>query len=211
MALKGALHDEALLIFMDMVNNQIPTFEDKAEALHYFPMWRTWFGLNGLCKIIWNDVVPEDNYATDEPNKIPEHVDNYVKLFQAVTGREIRTLTGSVDEAGLAGVTHAASRLLSERTQQLGFDAKAPPEALGAGPGVEDHVDPGRAEETAVGEQPVLVAAQDHVDPVDGRQVHEEAVAALGLEVVADVQDPLRRHPQCDLPGKAIGGEHGTG
>jgi aldehyde:ferredoxin oxidoreductase len=38
---KGAQHDEAWLIFMDMVNNQIPTFEAKAEALHYFPMWRT--------------------------------------------------------------------------------------------------------------------------------------------------------------------------
>ena len=60
-ALKGPQHDEAWLIFMDMVNKQIPTFEDKAEALHYFPMWRTWFGLNGLCKLLWNDVEPEDN------------------------------------------------------------------------------------------------------------------------------------------------------
>jgi len=42
---KGPQHDEAWLIFMDMVNNQIPTFENKAEALHYFPMFRTWFGL----------------------------------------------------------------------------------------------------------------------------------------------------------------------
>ncbi|NSW95402.1 MAG: aldehyde:ferredoxin oxidoreductase, partial [Bacteroidales bacterium] len=33
---KGPQHDEAWLIFMDMVNNQIPTFENKAEALHYF-------------------------------------------------------------------------------------------------------------------------------------------------------------------------------
>jgi len=48
---KGPQHDEAWLIFMDMVNNQIPTFEDKAEALHYFPMFRTWFGLVGLCKL----------------------------------------------------------------------------------------------------------------------------------------------------------------
>lgn len=87
LTLKGPQHDEAWLIFMDQVNNQIPTFEDKAEALHYFPMWRTWFGLNGLCKIIWNDVVPEDNALTDEPAKIPEHVDNYVKFFQAVTGK----------------------------------------------------------------------------------------------------------------------------
>mgnify|MGYP000627018493 CR=1 FL=1 len=32
---KGPQHDEAWLIFMDQVNNQIPTFEDKAEALYY--------------------------------------------------------------------------------------------------------------------------------------------------------------------------------
>ena len=58
---KGPQHDEAWLIFMDMVNNQIPTFENKAEALHYFPMFRTWFGLVGLCKLPWNDVEPENN------------------------------------------------------------------------------------------------------------------------------------------------------
>jgi aldehyde:ferredoxin oxidoreductase len=89
LTLKGPQHDEAWLIFMDQVNNQIPTFEDKAEALHYFPMWRTWFGLNGLCKIIWNDVVPEDNALTDEPAKIPEHVESYVKFYKAVTGQEV--------------------------------------------------------------------------------------------------------------------------
>jgi aldehyde:ferredoxin oxidoreductase len=86
---KGAQHDEAWLIFMDMVNNQIPTFEDKAEALHYFPMWRTWFGLNGLCKLPWNDIEPPDNALTDEPAKVPEHVANYVALFSGVTGKEV--------------------------------------------------------------------------------------------------------------------------
>ena len=85
---KGPQHDEAWLIFMDQVSNLIPTFEDKAEALHYFPMWRTWFGLNGLCKVIWNDVQPEDNPLTDEPAKIPEHVENYVEFYVGVTGRE---------------------------------------------------------------------------------------------------------------------------
>ena len=85
---KGPQHDEAWLIFMDMVNNQIPTFEDKAEALHYFPMWRTWFGLCGLCKLPWNDITPPDNAETDEPAKVPEHVRNYVELFVGVTGRE---------------------------------------------------------------------------------------------------------------------------
>ena len=85
---KGPQHDEAWLIFMDMVNNQIPTFEDKAEALHYFPMFRTWFGLVGLCKLPWNDVEPENNAETDEPAKVPEHVDNYVTIYKAVTGND---------------------------------------------------------------------------------------------------------------------------
>jgi aldehyde:ferredoxin oxidoreductase len=85
---KGPQHDEAWLIFMDMVNNQIPTFENKAEALHYFPMFRTWFGLVGLCKLPWNDVEPETNALADEPAKVPEHVDNYVTIYKAVTGRE---------------------------------------------------------------------------------------------------------------------------
>lgn len=86
---KGPQHDEAWLIFMDMVNNQLPTFNDKAEALHYFPMFRTWFGLNGFCKLPWNDVVPVGNKETAEPHKIPEHVDNYVIIFNAVTGLNI--------------------------------------------------------------------------------------------------------------------------
>jgi aldehyde:ferredoxin oxidoreductase len=85
---KGPQHDEAWLIFMDMVNNQIPTFENKAEALHYFPMFRTWFGLVGLCKLPWNDIEPESNAQSDEPAKVPEHVDNYVTIYKAVTGRE---------------------------------------------------------------------------------------------------------------------------
>ncbi|MGQ9846735.1 MAG: aldehyde ferredoxin oxidoreductase family protein [Bacteroidales bacterium] len=86
---KGPQHDEAWLIFMDMVNNQIPTFEDKAEALHYFPMFRTWFALQGLCKLPWNDIEPENNHLTDEPAKVPEHVDNYVTIYNAVTGNNI--------------------------------------------------------------------------------------------------------------------------
>lgn len=86
---KGPQHDEAWLIFMDMVNNQLPTFEAKAEALHYFPMFRTWFGLNGLCKLPWNDITPASNKTSDEPAKIPEHVQNYVDIFNGVTGKNI--------------------------------------------------------------------------------------------------------------------------
>lgn len=86
---KGPQHDEAWLIFMDMVNNQIPTFEKKAEALHYFPMFRTWFGLQGLCKLPWNDVEPADNAQHPEPNKVPEHVDNYLAIYTAITGEPL--------------------------------------------------------------------------------------------------------------------------
>lgn len=86
---KGPQHDEAWLIFMDMVKNQIPTFEDKAEALYYFPLFRTWFGLNGLCKLPWNDIEPADNDQTDEPAKVPQHVQNYLDIFNAVTGNNI--------------------------------------------------------------------------------------------------------------------------
>ena len=86
---KGPQHDEAWLIFMDMVNKQIPTFEDKAEALYYFPLFRTWFGLNGWCKLPWNDVEPADNASTSEPAKVPEHVQNYLDIFCATTGIKI--------------------------------------------------------------------------------------------------------------------------
>ncbi|MCK4845475.1 MAG: aldehyde ferredoxin oxidoreductase C-terminal domain-containing protein, partial [Candidatus Heimdallarchaeota archaeon] len=105
LALKGPQHDEAWLIFEDMVRNNMPTFEQKANALWWFPMWRTSFGLLGLCKLPWNDIIPEDNreFATGkiekdemkvpediaDPAKIPEHVLNYVKYYNSVTGNNI--------------------------------------------------------------------------------------------------------------------------
>ncbi len=88
LALKGPQHDEAWLIFLDMVHNFMPTFEDKAEALHWFPMFRTWFGLCGLCKLPWNDIIPEDNKNTSEPAKVAKHLGWYADLFSAVTGRK---------------------------------------------------------------------------------------------------------------------------
>lgn len=89
MALKGAQHDEAWLIFNDMVHKLMPSFEDKAEALHYFPMWRTWFSLHGLCKLPWNDIIPESNKTAKEPAKVPEHVENYTWLYEGVLGKKI--------------------------------------------------------------------------------------------------------------------------
>jgi aldehyde:ferredoxin oxidoreductase len=88
LALKGPQHDEAWLIFLDMVHNFMPTFEQKAEALHWFPMFRTWFSLCGLCKLPWNDIIPEDNKSTPEPAKVMKHVTWYAEYFSSVTGRE---------------------------------------------------------------------------------------------------------------------------
>ena len=87
LATKGPQHDEAWLIFMDQVHNLLPSFQDKAEALHYFPMWRTWFSLHGLCKLPWNDISPANNKQTKEPAKVEEHVENYTWIHQGVTGK----------------------------------------------------------------------------------------------------------------------------
>ncbi len=102
LALKGPQHDEAWLIFEDVARNSIPTFEDKAKALYWFPFWRTWFGLNGLCKIIWNDIKPPDNdkIPIHHPEtgelyqaRVPKHVKWYVEFYKAVTGREANEKT----------------------------------------------------------------------------------------------------------------------
>ncbi|KAA0274468.1 MAG: aldehyde:ferredoxin oxidoreductase [Chloroflexi bacterium] len=90
LATKGPQHDEAWLIFMDQVHNLLPGFQDKAEALHYFPMWRTWFSLHGLCKLPWNDISPANNKETKEPAKVQEHVENYTWIHQGVTGKPTR-------------------------------------------------------------------------------------------------------------------------
>ncbi|MFW9995066.1 MAG: aldehyde ferredoxin oxidoreductase family protein [Candidatus Odinarchaeota archaeon] len=95
--LKGPQHDEAWLIFSDLVRNEFPTFEDKAKALCWFPYWRTWFGINGLCKLPWNDIIPADHneYPLIDPDtgelvrsKIPKHIEWYAQYYSNVTGRK---------------------------------------------------------------------------------------------------------------------------
>jgi aldehyde:ferredoxin oxidoreductase len=119
LTLKGPQHDEAWLIFEDMVRNNLPTFEDKAEALAWFPFWRTWFGINGLCKLPWNDVVPPDN--KDNPQKpltlvnarakIPKHVSWYAKFYSAVTGND----SDSVDLVNKSEVVYNFQRIFNVR------------------------------------------------------------------------------------------------
>ncbi|MBD3235762.1 MAG: 2Fe-2S iron-sulfur cluster binding domain-containing protein [Candidatus Eisenbacteria bacterium] len=120
MAVKGPQHDEAWLIFMDMVNNQIPSFEDKANALYYFPLWRTWFGLLGLCKLPWNDVVPTENAQLDPPvaAKIPDHVRNYFKFFEGMTGIPLDEEKMLEQSARVHNLQRALSYVLGRGTRE---------------------------------------------------------------------------------------------
>jgi aldehyde:ferredoxin oxidoreductase len=45
--------------------------------------------LCGLCKLPWNDIVPEDNKVTSEPAKVMKHVQWYADYYSAVTGRNV--------------------------------------------------------------------------------------------------------------------------
>jgi aldehyde:ferredoxin oxidoreductase len=119
MAVKGPQHDEAWLIFMDMVNNQIPSFEDKAEALYYYPLWRTWFGLHGLCKLLWNDIVPlsNKNYRPQEAAKVPEHVEDFFKFHEGMTGVPL-------DEDGMLAQSARVHNLQRIMARMLGFGTR---------------------------------------------------------------------------------------
>ena len=85
-ALKGPQHDEAWLIFIDQVHKELPTFKDKAHALKWFPLIRTWFNATGLCKLPWIDVRHPDAADTEVPAKNTPTLDYYVKYYNATTG-----------------------------------------------------------------------------------------------------------------------------
>ncbi|MFC1934200.1 aldehyde ferredoxin oxidoreductase C-terminal domain-containing protein, partial [Chloroflexota bacterium] len=85
-ALKGPQHDEAWLIFIDQVYEELPTFEHKANALKWFPLIRTWFNATGLCKLPWIDVRNPEAAKTDEPAKNLPTLAHYVHYLNATTG-----------------------------------------------------------------------------------------------------------------------------
>ncbi|MFC2070881.1 aldehyde ferredoxin oxidoreductase C-terminal domain-containing protein, partial [Chloroflexota bacterium] len=85
-ALKGPQHDETWLIFIDQVNKELPTLEDKADALKWFPLIRSWFNATGLCKLPWIDVRNPLAADTDEPSKNLPTLDYYVDYFNGTTG-----------------------------------------------------------------------------------------------------------------------------
>jgi aldehyde:ferredoxin oxidoreductase len=97
-ALKGPQHDEAWLIFIDQVHKEIPTFEDKAVALKWFPLIRTWFNAVGLCKLPWIDVRHPEAANTNNPARNQPTLEYYVKYLNATVGCN-KTLQDVLDDS----------------------------------------------------------------------------------------------------------------
>jgi aldehyde:ferredoxin oxidoreductase len=97
-ALKGPQHDEAWLIFIDQVYQELPTLEHKAEALKWFPLIRTWFNATGLCKLHWIDVRNPEAASTAEPAKNLPTLAHYVNYLNATTGSN-KTLQDILDDS----------------------------------------------------------------------------------------------------------------
>ncbi len=87
-ALKGPQHDESWLIALDQIKNEMPSFEEKAAALKWFPLFRTWFNIAGLCKLPWIDVRHPDAAQTDDPAKNTPTIDCYLELVNSTLGTE---------------------------------------------------------------------------------------------------------------------------
>jgi len=86
LALKGPQHDEAWLIFIDQVHKELPTIDNKANALIWFPLIRTWFNAAGLCKLPWIDVRNPEAANTAEPFKNLPSVAYYLDYLNGTTG-----------------------------------------------------------------------------------------------------------------------------
>jgi len=97
-ALKGPQHDEAWLIFIDQVYQELPTLEHKAEALKWFPLIRTWFNATGLCKLHWIDVRNPEAANTPEPAKNLPTLAHYTRYLNATTGSQ-KTLQDILDDS----------------------------------------------------------------------------------------------------------------
>jgi aldehyde:ferredoxin oxidoreductase len=97
-SLKGPQHDEAWLIFIDQVHNEIPTFEMKAQALKWFPLIRTWFNAVGLCKLPWIDVRHPEAAKTDNPSQNQPTLQYYAQYYGATIG-EKKTVQDILDDS----------------------------------------------------------------------------------------------------------------
>jgi aldehyde:ferredoxin oxidoreductase len=97
-SLKGPQHDEAWLIFIDQVHNEIPTFRMKAQALKWFPLIRTWFNAVGLCKLPWIDVRHPEAAKTDNPSQNQPTLEYYAQYYGATIG-EKKTVQDILDDS----------------------------------------------------------------------------------------------------------------
>jgi aldehyde:ferredoxin oxidoreductase len=97
-ALKGPQHDEAWLVFLDQVHKELPTFEQKANALKWFPLIRTWFNATGLCKLPWIDVRNPEAAQTSEPAKNVPTLSYYVDFLNGTTGGQ-KSLQDILDDS----------------------------------------------------------------------------------------------------------------
>jgi aldehyde:ferredoxin oxidoreductase len=104
-ALKGPQHDEAWLISLDQIRNEMPSFEQKARALNWFPLFRTWFNLAGLCKLPWIDVRHPEAQFTEIPARNIPTAEYYVELVNATLGTE-KTLDDLVLESEVSYTLH---------------------------------------------------------------------------------------------------------
>jgi len=104
-ALKGPQHDEAWLIALDQLRNEMPTFEEKARALWWFPLFRSWFNMVGLCKLPWIDVRHPEAQFTEEPAKNMPTVAYYLEMVNATLGTN-KTLEDLLMEAEISYTLH---------------------------------------------------------------------------------------------------------
>jgi len=104
-ALKGPQHDEAWLIALDQIKNEMPTFEQKAAALKWFPLFRTWFNLAGLCKLPWIDVRHPDAKNTADPAKNLPTIEYYLDLVNGTLGTR-KTLEDLLAESERSYLLH---------------------------------------------------------------------------------------------------------
>jgi aldehyde:ferredoxin oxidoreductase len=128
-ALKGAQHDEAWLIFIDQVHKEIPMLEQKANALKWFPLIRTWFNANGLCKLHWIDVRNPDAAKTPEPAKNIPTMNLFIAYQNATMGTK-KDLKDILDDSERLGVLQKLVNLRHGRgtreSDQLPLRAMAP-------------------------------------------------------------------------------------
>lgn len=123
MANKGPQHDETWMMGVEVINKELKTLGDKAEAIYWFSLFRTWFSLNGTCKMPWADIVPEDNYLQPNAARIPGHVKSLIELYSAVTGNPL-------NEEGMllqSERVHNLQRVLNVKRRVWGKEKDQPP------------------------------------------------------------------------------------